>query len=107
MIRVAVWDGNFCAVIAILALHNDQLRVRQVGKKLNIKDTDLSWFCSIPIGDPVMIPNYYEYDASGTICQAARIQPELREWRILCDENLGMDDAMDTDEPEDATTETS
>jgi hypothetical protein len=56
---IGIWDGkNFITIINILATKNTELRVRQQGKKLIIKDTKQDFYRCIPVGCEVEIPKY-------------------------------------------------
>lgn len=96
---MGVWEGNFSKALACIAPHNDQMMVRVQGKKLIIKDKKLQFFAAIPFGDEIEIPVYYEQLPCGAICPASQISEELRELRVLLDEN-SQSNAVSVDAPE-------
>ncbi len=59
---IGIWEGNYKVAVSLLYCKCRDLRVRQSGSRLIIKDSSIEYYACIPKGDPIRIPVYAPID---------------------------------------------
>lgn len=99
---IGVWNGDFKSALAILASENTELRIRQNGKKLIIKDTSINFYSCVAHGCHIEIPVYEQpnivvdepLEEPETRCQCCNgvISDEqkklLKEWGLWIEDHI-------------------